>query len=374
MLLVQAQAYRQQYGFNAIYVLPVNLYGPGDNFDPESSHVIPALIRKCVEAASAARRRSSCWGDGTPTREFLYVEDAAEAIVLAAERYDGAEPVNLGSGIEISIRTSPQVVAAHRLHRRHRVGHHQAERAAAPVRRHEPGRVLVRLPRADGLRGRPAPDGRVVPGAAGGRSPTMNWSQQSVLITGGTGSFGQKFVELVLARATDPRKLIVFSRDELKQHEMRQRVPDTGDSPVRYFIGDVRDRERLLPRVRRRRRRRPRRRAQAGAGLRVQPVRGDQDQRPWARRTSSTRRIDRGVAARAWRSAPTRPSTRSTSTARPSSAPRSSSCRATPTPAIARHALRLRPLRQRRRQPRQRHPALPGAAPQRPRHRSPTRA
>jgi GDP-L-fucose synthase len=103
-LLVQCQAYRQQYGMNAIYLLPVNLYGPGDNFHEESSHVIPALIRKCVEAVKGGREEIVLWGDGSPTREFLYVEDAVEGIALAAERYDKAEPVNLGSGREISIR------------------------------------------------------------------------------------------------------------------------------------------------------------------------------------------------------------------------------------------------------------------------------
>ena len=104
MLLVQANAYREQYGFNAIYLLPVNLYGPGDHADPLNSHVIPALIRKCVEARNAGAPSITVWGDGSPTREFLYVEDAAEGILLAAERYDGAAPVNLGSGREISIR------------------------------------------------------------------------------------------------------------------------------------------------------------------------------------------------------------------------------------------------------------------------------
>jgi GDP-L-fucose synthase len=103
MLLVQAQSYRQQYGYNAIFLLPVNLYGPGDNFSPESSHVIPALIRKCVEAKAVGSEEIFVWGDGSPTREFLYVDDAAEGILLASERYDGSEPVNLGSGKEISI-------------------------------------------------------------------------------------------------------------------------------------------------------------------------------------------------------------------------------------------------------------------------------
>ena len=103
-LLVQCQAYRQQYGMNAIFLLPVNLYGPGDNFHEESSHVIPALIKKCVDAVRAGQEEIVLWGDGSPTREFLYVEDAAEGIALATERYDKADPVNLGSGTEISVR------------------------------------------------------------------------------------------------------------------------------------------------------------------------------------------------------------------------------------------------------------------------------
>lgn len=110
MLLVQAQAYRQQYGFNAIYLLPVNLYGPRDNFDLETSHVIPALIRKCVEAQETGQPEVVVWGDGSPTREFLYVEDAAEGIVLATEKYNGPEPVNLGSGMEISIRDLAEMI------------------------------------------------------------------------------------------------------------------------------------------------------------------------------------------------------------------------------------------------------------------------
>ena len=104
MLLVQGQAYRQQYGFRSIYLLPVNLYGPRDNFDPAVSHVIPALIKKCADARDSGAPEIVVWGDGSPTREFLYVEDAAEGIVLATERYDKPEPVNLGSAFEISIR------------------------------------------------------------------------------------------------------------------------------------------------------------------------------------------------------------------------------------------------------------------------------
>ena len=104
MLLVQSQSYRQQYGFNSIYLLPVNLYGPGDNFDPESSHVIPALISKVFEAKEKGQGRIVAWGSGKPTREFIYVEEAAEGIVLAAEKYNKSDPVNLGAGFEISIK------------------------------------------------------------------------------------------------------------------------------------------------------------------------------------------------------------------------------------------------------------------------------
>jgi GDP-L-fucose synthase len=110
MLLVQAQAYRQQYGYNAIYLLPVNLYGPRDNFDLKTSHVIPALIRKFIEAQERGDKEVVLWGDGSPTREFLYVEDCARGIILAAERYDGAEPVNLGSGMEISIKDLAELI------------------------------------------------------------------------------------------------------------------------------------------------------------------------------------------------------------------------------------------------------------------------
>lgn len=110
-LLVGAQAYREQFGTNAIYLLPVNLYGPRDNFDLETSHVIPALVRKMVEAEERGEAEVSVWGDGSPTREFLYVDDCAEALWLAAQRYDGAEPVNIGSGDEIAIRDLVELIA-----------------------------------------------------------------------------------------------------------------------------------------------------------------------------------------------------------------------------------------------------------------------
>lgn len=113
MLLVQSQAYREQYGYNSIFLLPVNLYGPGDSFDLENSHVIPALIRKCLEAEQRGDEAIVAWGDGSPTREFLYVEDAAEGIVLASERYDESDPVNLGSGNEISIKDLLTTIARH---------------------------------------------------------------------------------------------------------------------------------------------------------------------------------------------------------------------------------------------------------------------
>lgn len=111
MLLVQSQSYRRQYGFNSVFLMPVNLYGPRDNFNPESSHVIPALIKKCFEAKASGADSIEVWGDGSPTREFLYVEDAAEGIVLATERYNSPEPVNLGSGMEISIKDLVELIA-----------------------------------------------------------------------------------------------------------------------------------------------------------------------------------------------------------------------------------------------------------------------
>jgi GDP-L-fucose synthase len=111
MLLVQSAAYRDQYNYNSVFLLPVNLYGPWDNFDPSVSHVIPALIRKCVEAQESGASEVVVWGDGSPTREFLYVDDAAEGIVLAAERYDRSDPVNLGSSYEIAIRELAELIA-----------------------------------------------------------------------------------------------------------------------------------------------------------------------------------------------------------------------------------------------------------------------
>lgn len=110
MMLVQSQAYRQQYGFNSIFLLPVNLYGPGDNFNPQSSHVIPALIKKCVDAKRKGDKEIVAWGTGVATREFFYVEDAAEAIILAMENYNKSEPVNIGAGFEISIRDLTEMI------------------------------------------------------------------------------------------------------------------------------------------------------------------------------------------------------------------------------------------------------------------------
>jgi len=111
MMLVQSQAYRQQYGFNSIYLLPVNLYGPGNNFDPEQSHVIPALIKKIFDAKESGEDYITVWGTGKATREFLYVEDAAEGIILATEKYNKSDPVNLGSGFEISIKALVELIA-----------------------------------------------------------------------------------------------------------------------------------------------------------------------------------------------------------------------------------------------------------------------
>jgi GDP-L-fucose synthase len=112
MMLVQSQAYREQYNFNSIFLLPVNLYGARDNFDPQSSHVIPALIRKCVEAMRQGKDQIVCWGTGAVTREFLHADDCARGILLAAEKYDKSEPVNLGAGFEISIKDLAEKIAA----------------------------------------------------------------------------------------------------------------------------------------------------------------------------------------------------------------------------------------------------------------------
>jgi GDP-L-fucose synthase len=111
MLLVQSQAYRAEYGFNSIFLLPVNLYGPGDNFDPGSSHVIPALIKKCVDAVDSGAEYIDCWGTGKVSREFIYAADAAEGILLATEHYNGAEPVNIGAGFEITIKELAEKIA-----------------------------------------------------------------------------------------------------------------------------------------------------------------------------------------------------------------------------------------------------------------------
>ncbi|MBU0979724.1 MAG: GDP-L-fucose synthase [Nanoarchaeota archaeon] len=113
MLLVQSQAYRQQYGFNSIFLLPVNLYGPRDNFDDERSHVIPALIKRCFNSIKNNEPEMVCWGDGSPTREFLHADDCARAIMLAAERYNSHEPINLGTGEEISIKALVELIAKH---------------------------------------------------------------------------------------------------------------------------------------------------------------------------------------------------------------------------------------------------------------------
>lgn len=111
MMLVQSQTYREEYGFNSIFLLPVNLYGPGDNFNPDTSHVIPALIKKCVDAVENGDKEITVWGDGSATREFLYAEDAAEGILLAAEKYNKSNPVNLGSSLELTIKQTVEIIA-----------------------------------------------------------------------------------------------------------------------------------------------------------------------------------------------------------------------------------------------------------------------
>ena len=164
MLLVQGQAYRQQYGFNAIHLLPVNLYGPHDNFDPQSSHVIPALIRKCVEAARPARRRSCAGAPATPRASFSSSRTAREAIVLATERYDGAEPVNIGAGFEIGIRDLAELVAELTgFTGRLTFDRDQARRPAAADARRDARAGAIRVQGDDRFPRRAAPHDRLVP-------------------------------------------------------------------------------------------------------------------------------------------------------------------------------------------------------------------
>ena len=166
-ILVGAQAYRHQYGTNAIYLLPVNLYGPGDNFDLETSHVIPALIHKMVEAQELGIQSITLWGDGSPTREFLYVDDCVEGLTRAAEHYDNEAPVNLGTGEEISIRERSRRPhpRRNRLRRRGHVGRVAAERPAEAQARHDASRGAVRVQGADRARRRDQAHGRLVPRA-----------------------------------------------------------------------------------------------------------------------------------------------------------------------------------------------------------------
>ena len=166
-ILVGAQAYREQYGTNAIFLLPVNLYGPGDNFDLETSHVIPALIRKMVEAHDRGDEEIVLWGDGTPTREFLYVDDCVEGLAVAAERYEDPAPVNLGHGRRDRDRRPRRARARdHGLRGCDPMGHVEAQRAAATPARHVEGRGALRLPGCGHAAGRARADGRLVPGDA----------------------------------------------------------------------------------------------------------------------------------------------------------------------------------------------------------------
>jgi GDP-L-fucose synthase len=177
MLLVQGQAYRAQYGFNVIHLVPVNLYGPGDNFDPASSHVIPALIKKCEDAIESGADHIDVWGTGSASREFLYVDDAAEGIILAAERYDGAEPVNLGVGREITIRELVELIAevtgfAGEIRWDPSKPDGQPRRALDTSRARELFGFTARTPFREGLR-RMAESYRVIPGRADATSRVM---------------------------------------------------------------------------------------------------------------------------------------------------------------------------------------------------------
>ena len=163
MLLVQGQSYRQQYGFNAVHLLPVNLYGPRDNFNPASSHVIPALIKKCVEARDAGEDKITVWGTGAATREFLYVEDAADGILLAAEGYEEPEPVNLGAGFEISIKELVHLIAkVTEFEGAIEWDTSETRRSTPTLSRHVEGAARLRLQGAHAVRGRPPQDGHLV--------------------------------------------------------------------------------------------------------------------------------------------------------------------------------------------------------------------
>jgi GDP-L-fucose synthase len=162
-LLVMVQAYRQQYGFPGIYLLPVNMYGPGDNFNPKSSHVIAALIKKIYDAKKNDDKKIEVWGDGSATREFFYVEDAARAIVMAAEKYDKADPVNIGAGFEISIKVPrDEAHCAYGVQGRAGMGYDQAQRPTAQVPRYLKSREGVRVQSDHQVRRRAEKDGRLV--------------------------------------------------------------------------------------------------------------------------------------------------------------------------------------------------------------------
>ena len=195
MLLVQGQAYRQQYGMNVIHLLPVNLYGPGDNFDPASSHVIPALIKKVQDAQDAGAGSIEVWGTGTPSREFLYVDDAARGIVLATERYDGAEPVNVGAGFEIRIRDLVALICRLMGFRGEvRLERRQAGRPAPPL----PGHVARGSACSASARRRPSRRGSDAPSS--GTGPPGRWAS------------GSLHLELEVVRAIGEAQRLVLAR------------------------------------------------------------------------------------------------------------------------------------------------------------------
>ncbi len=206
MLLVQSQAYREQYGFDSCVLFPVNLYGPRDNFDLHTSHVIPALVRKCVEARERGERSIVVWGDGSASREFLHARDAAEGIVAASERYDKSDPVNLGAGFEIKIRDLvPLVARLCRFQGEIVWDTDEAERPAAAHAGHLPGRAGVRLEGAHRVRGRASRDRGVVRAA-----PARIGARQvkKALITGITGQDGSYLAELLLEKGYEVHGIV----------------------------------------------------------------------------------------------------------------------------------------------------------------------
>ena len=239
MMLVQSQAYREQYGMNSIVLFPVNLYGPRDNFDLHSSHVIPAMIRKFVSARDRGDSEVVLWGDGSPTREFLYVEDAAEGIVLAAERYDSSDPVNLGSGEEIPIRDlAREDREGGALRRPLRLGHQQAERPAAAAPGRQRAKERFGFEATHVVRSRHRRDRRLLRRTSKGDRQEM----KRALITGITGQDGSYLAELLLEKGYEVHGMVRRSSSfNTERLDHIYQDPHVADYRLRLVYGDLDD-------------------------------------------------------------------------------------------------------------------------------------